>query len=64
MVNPSNFQLSVFSVPFRLIGLHFDQCKNKMQIFNLCLFHRLYRGSEVVVGSEDPLQNFLKGIFV
>ena len=50
------------SVPFRLIGIHFDHCKNNMQIFNFCLFHRLYRGSEVTVGSEDPL-HFFKGHF-
>ena len=55
------FPLNAFSVPFRLIGIHFDHCKNKIQIFNFCLFHKLYRGSEVTVGSEDPLQNFLKG---
>ena len=29
--------------------------KNKIQIFNFGLSHRLYRGSEVTVGSEDPL---------
>ena len=43
--------------------MHFDHGKNKIQIFNFCLFHRLYIGSEVMVGSDDPLQNFLKGIF-
>ena len=57
----SNFPFNVFSVPFRLIGIHFDHCKNKIQIFNFCLFHRLYRGSEVTVGSEDPLQISFKG---
>ena len=45
MWNLSNFPLNVLSVPFRLIGIHFDHCKNKIQIFNFCLFHRLYRGS-------------------
>ena len=52
---PSN----VSSVPFRLIEIHFDHCKNKIQILIFCLFHR---GSEVTVGSADPLQFFLKGI--
>ena len=59
-INP----LNIFSVPFRLTGTHFGHCKNKIQFFNFCLFHRLYRGSEVMVGSEDALQFFLKGIFV
>ena len=45
--------------------MHFDHGKNKIQIFHFCLFHRLYGGgSEVTVGSEDQLQNFLKGVFV
>ena len=64
MLDPSSFPLNVFSVPFRLIGMHIHHCKNKIQFFNFCLFHRLYRGSEVMVRSEDPLQIFLKGIFV
>ena len=62
--NPLNFPLNVFSVPFRFIGIHFDHCKNKIQIFNFCLSHRLYRGLEVTVGTEDPLQIFSKGVFV
>ena len=41
--------------------MHFDHCKNKIQIFNFGLSYRLCRGSEVTVGSEDPLQNFFKG---
>ena len=44
--------------------MHFDHGKNKNQIFNFGVSHRLYRGSEVMVGSEDPLQIFLKGMFV
>ena len=44
--------------------MHFDHGKNKIQIFNFGLSHRLCRGSEVTVGSEDQLQNFLKCIFV
>ena len=34
----------------------------RFSIFGLSL--RLCRGSEVTVGSEDQLQNFLKGVFV
>ena len=49
------------SVSFRLIGIHFDHCKNKIEFFNFCLFHRPHRGSGVTVGSENPLQNFFKG---
>ena len=65
MQNPSNFPLNVFSVSFRLIGIHFDHCKNKMEILNFCLFHKLYRGSGVTIVSEDPLHFFFsKGIFV
>ena len=42
---------------FRLSGIHFDQCKNQIQIpWNVCLFHKLNIGSEVTVGSENPLQ--------
>ena len=45
--------------------MHFDHGKNNIQIFHFCLFHRLYRRSEVTVESEDPLQKlFKKGIFV
>ena len=33
-------------------------------IFFFCLSHRLYRGSEVMVGPKDPFQYFLKYIFV
>ena len=36
--------------------------KLKFSIFGLS--HSLCRGSEVTVGSEDQLQNVLKGIFV
>ena len=52
--------LNVLSVPFRLIGIHFDHYKIKILIVNFCLFHRLYRGSEVTVGSEDTFQFFFK----
>ena len=38
--------------------------KTNFRFSVFCLFHRLYRGSEVTVGSEDPLQIVLKGIFV
>ena len=62
--NPSNFPLNVFNVPFRLIGIHLDHCKNKIQIFNFCLFRRLCRRSEVTVGSENFSIYFLKSIFV
>ena len=34
----------------------------RFSIFSLS--HRLCEGSEVTVGSEDQLQNFVKGIFV
>ena len=47
--------------------MHFDHDKNKIQIFNFRHSHRgseVMVGSEVTVGSEDPLQIFLKGIFV
>ena len=44
--------------------MHFNHDENKIQIFNFGLSHRLYRGSEVTVGSEDTLKIFLKGIFV
>ena len=44
--------------------MHFDHDKNKIQIFNFGLSHRLCRGSEVTMGSEDQLRIFLKGIFV
>ena len=32
------FPLNVFGVPFRLIGIHFDHSKNKIQIFNFLPF--------------------------
>ena len=41
-----------------LFEIHFDPCKNKIQIFNFGIFHRIYRGSKVMVGSEDPLKYF------
>ena len=28
--SPSDFPLNVFGVPFRLIEIHFDHCKNKI----------------------------------
>ena len=62
-VKPFEFPINVFGVLFRLILIHFDHCKNKIQIFIFLPFHRLYMGSEVTVGSEDPL-HFFKGIFV
>ena len=43
--------------------MHFDHDKNKIQIFNFWRFLCRGVGSEVTMGSEDPLQ-FLKGIFV
>ena len=49
-VKPSNFPLNVLVFPFKLIGKHFDHCKNKIQIFNFCIFHRSYKGAEVTVG--------------
>ena len=55
------FPLNVFNVPFGSIRIHFNHCKNRIQIFNFCLFNRLYRESEVTVGSGDPLQRFFKG---
>ena len=45
--------------------MHFDHGQNKNHIFIFFfLFHRLYRGSEVTMGSEDTLKTFLKGKFV
>ena len=38
--------------------------KTKFRFSIFGLSHRLCRGSEVRVGSEDQLQNLLKGIFV
>ena len=55
---PSNFQLNGIRVPSMLFEIHFDPCKNKIQIFNFGIFHRIYRGSKVTVGSEDPLKYF------
>ena len=57
MWHPSSFPLNVFGVLSRLIGIHFHHCKNEIQIFKFWPF-RLHRGSEVTVGSEDPLQLF------
>ena len=60
-VKPSNYPLNIFGVLFRLIGIHFDHCKRKIQIFNFLAFQfRLYRVPEVTVGSEDPLQHLCK----
>ena len=42
--------------------MYFDQSQNKIQISIFGLFHRLYRGSEVTMGSEDTLKILLKGI--
>ena len=39
--------------------MHFDHGIFRFSIFGLS--HRLCRGSEVTVGSEDQLQNFFKG---
>ena len=44
--------------------MHFDRGKKKIRFSIFSLSHRLCRGSEVMVGSEDQLQIFLKGIFV
>ena len=41
----------------------FTMAKTKFRSSIFGLSHRLYRGSEVTVGSEDPLQNFLKDKF-
>ena len=61
MIIPSNFPLNVSSVRFRLIGIYFDHCKDKFK-FSFFAFSLGYmEGSEVTVGSEDPLQNFFKG---
>ena len=57
-VNPSNFLSIVSSVPFRLIEYILTIARIKFNFSIFCLFHRLYRGSEVTVGSEDPLQIF------
>ena len=38
--------------------------KTKFRFSNFDLSDRLCTGSEVTVGSEDQLQNFLKGIFL
>ena len=39
--------------------------KTKFRFLIFALFHRLCRGTEVMVGSEDKLQNFFsKDIFV
>ena len=63
-IKPFKFSIKFFSVPFSLIGIHFNHCKNKNQIFNFCLFHRLYRGSEVTVGSEDLLLKFFERAYL
>ena len=44
--------------------MHFDHGKTKFRFSIFGLSHRLCRVSEVTVGSEDQLQNFLKSIFV
>ena len=46
------FPSNVFGVPLRVTKIHFVSCR----------FHRLYRGSEITVGSEDPLQKCTEGI--
>ena len=45
--------------------MHFDHGKNKIFNFQFLVpSHRLYKGSEVRVGSEDQLQKCFKGIYV
>ena len=63
-LKPFKFSIKCHSVPFGLIRIHFNHCKNRIQIFNFCLFNRLYRESAVTVGSETHFKDFLKGIFV
>ena len=41
--------------------MHFDHGKNKFRFSIFCISHRLCRGSEVTVGSEDQLQKFFNG---
>ena len=41
--------------------MHFDLAKTKLRFSIFGLSHSLHRGSEVTVGSVDPLQYFLKG---
>ena len=62
--NPFKFSI-ILGVPLRLIGIHFDHCKIKLRFPMFCLFHRPYKGYEVTVGSEEPLNFFFpKGISV
>ena len=62
------FNFSVFCVPFRLIGIHFDHFENNSD-FQFLTFPTGYMGggSEVTVVSEDPLyikKKIVKGIHV
>ena len=41
--------------------MHFTMAKTKFRFSFFGLSHRLYKGSEVMVGSEDQLQKFFKG---
>ena len=60
----SNFPSIGFGVYLRSIGIHLNHYNNRIKIFIFFLpFHRLFRRSEVTVGSEDA-SNFLKGMFV
>ena len=55
----TDFCLNI-TFPFRLLWMHFNHGKNKFRFSIFGFSHRLYRGSEVTVGSEDPLTIFLK----